>query len=150
MDGNPRKTKRFVNSFYLLRQFLRHPNQNLQERLRQGSLLALSQETQDIYLAKMLVFEMSFPEFYRHLQFYPGDWAYLEKDVIQQDDGQRAREALEKQEKLALAALWKDASFQIFMRKTSGHSYGNYPPAPNEEIVSLLLRAINLVAETSE
>lgn len=147
MGGNPRRTKRFVNSLYLSQRFLDHPNQILQRRLQQGSLLALSEETQNIYLAKILVFEMSFIDFYQHLHFYPGDWAYLEKNVIQQDDGQKRQEALEKKEKLV--EFWKNASFQNFMRKTSGRSYGNYPSAPGEEIVLLLLQAINLVTETS-
>lgn len=145
MGGNPRKTKRFINSFYLLQRFLHDPDPILQRRFREGSIAVLSQETQNFYLAKILVFEMIFPKFYQHLQYEPGDWRYLDEKVIQEDDGQRRQEALEKRGKESLALFWQEASFQSFMRKTSGRSYGY--PAPTEEIVSLLLRATNLVAE---
>lgn len=38
-------------------------------------------------------------------------------------------------------------TFRNFMSKTSGRSSGDYPPAPAEEIVILLLQATNLVTK---
>ena len=148
MEGNPRKTRRFINSFSLAHRFLNSPDQSLQRRIQEGSLMPLSQEAQNIYLAKILVFEMNFPDFYRHLQHNPGDWEYLVEKVIQGDTGKIREDALEKNKKLNF--FWNDSSaFKDFMSKTSGRSYGKYPPAPGEEIVALLLRATNLVTEIS-
>lgn len=148
MEGNPRKTRRFINSFSLAHRFLNHADQDVQQRIQEGSLMPLSPEVQNIYLAKILVFEMNFPDFYRHLQRNPGDWEYLVEKVIQGDTGEEREKALEKNKSLNL--FWNDLpAFKEFMGKTSGRSYGKYPPAPGEEVVSLLLRATNLVTEIS-
>lgn len=147
MEGNPRKTRRFINSFSLAHRFLNRPDQSLQQRIQAGSLTPLSQEVQNIYLAQILVFEMNFPDFYRHLQHSPGDWQYLERKVVQGHSLEERNEALDVREKLK--AFWNDAAFANFMNKTSGRLLGRYPPAPAEEIVTLLLRATNLVTDTS-
>lgn len=143
MEGNPRKTRRFINSFSLTQRFLNSPDQHLQRRLQEGRLKALPQEAQNMYLAKILVFEMNFPDFYRHLQHNPGDWEYLVEKVIWGETSAKSSDALETREKLKL--FWDDSAFQDFMSRTSGRSFEKYPPAPGEEVVVLLLRATNLV-----
>jgi energy-coupling factor transporter ATP-binding protein EcfA2 len=143
MGSNPRKTRRFVNSFYLSQRFLNHPDQVLQRKMQEGIVPALTPEAQNMYLAKILVFQMSFPDFYQHLQRYPGDWEYLDKYVIQQDDSEKRTDALNKRERLG--RFWKNEDLQTFMRKTSGRSYRG---APVDEIVSQLLQATNLVQAT--
>ncbi len=146
MGGNPRKTKRFVNSFFLSGRFLDHQNKIVMRRLQEGSLTALTREMQNVYLAEILVFQMIFPDFYQHLRSSPADWEYLEKYVIREDYAAKRERALKDRE--SLDPFWKDRDFKNFMSKTSGHAHGNYPSAPREEIVSLLLQAIDLVTDT--
>src|SRR5581483_6682801 len=148
MEGNPRKTRRFINSFYLAQRFLNPPDTSLQRRIQEGSLKVLSLEVQNMYLAQLLAFEMRFPDFYRHLQHNPGDWEYLVQKVIQGDTGKEREEALNRNEKLK--PFWDDSAFKVFMHRTGRYSYGTYAPVPGEEIVSLLLRAINLVSDLSD
>ena len=143
MGGNPRKTRRFVNSFYLLQRFLNHPDQVLQRRMQEGVIPALAPGAQNMFLAKILVFQMSFPDFYLHLQRYSGDWEYLDKYIIQEDDAEKRKLALKDKEELE--RFWKNTDLQTFMRKTSGRSYKG---APGGEVVSLLLQATNLVQTT--
>src|SRR5258708_3667748 len=47
MGGNPRKTRRFVNSFNLLRSFLNQPDQILRRQMQTDTFLALSEEEQN-------------------------------------------------------------------------------------------------------
>jgi len=146
MGGNPRKTKRFANSFYLSGCFLNHPNQDLQEKVQNGSLSRISQERQSFYLAKILAFQMSFPDFYQHLRHHPGDWRYLEEEVILQKDATKREQTLKGTVKLS--EFWADASFRDFMSKTSKSTSQNNPPAPSYDIVEALLDATSLVTET--
>lgn len=135
MRDNPRKTMRFINSFYLLQQFLKHRDQ---KNVQKDGFFSLSQERQDIYLAKLLVFEMSFPEFYQHLLDYPGDWEYLENQILPARDTER-EQRFKFTGKLELGRLWESSiPFQNFMRETR-------TGAPEDKIVRSLLGAINLV-----
>jgi predicted KAP-like P-loop ATPase len=147
MGSNPRKTKRFVNSFYLSQLFLNAPGQNLQEKLQNGSLSHISPERQNFYLAKILVFQMRFPEFYQYLWHHPDEWRYLEEYVILQNDSEKGKEKL--RDKTELTRFWENASFRDFMSKTSKRSFQNYPPAPSSDLVEALLGAISLVTETT-
>ena len=141
MIGNPRKTKRFINCFLLLRHLL--ANQGSRS-LGSGARQSLAPETQDVYLAKLLVFQMTFPDFYAQLQIYPSDWEYLERRVIQVEDAEKRQGSL--QDRPDLEALWQhNPYFQSFMRKTSPRSEYNFPSAPGEEVVSALLQATSLV-----
>ena len=150
MDGNPRKTKRFVNCFNLLQSYLRTPTRN--EILLGKNTPILSEAIQNIYLAKLLVFQMSFPGFYLHLRHHPEDWVYLEKSIIQEDNSDKRRFAL--REKPELETLWREnPNLQIFMRKTAmavSYPHLKYPIAPSDEIVSKLLQDISLIAENPD
>ena len=139
MGGNPRKTRRFVNSFYLLQSFLNQPDQVLQKQMQTDTFLALSPEEQNLHLARMLVFQISFPKFYQQLQLFPGDWAYLNKFVIQANGPDRAGTLKERPE---LEQFWEDKSLTTFISNTSGD---HYKGVPRSEIVEQLLKATNLV-----
>lgn len=141
MGGNPRKTKRFINSFYLLQLFFKYSDSTTQN----STSITLSQEEQDVYLAKLLVFQMSFADFYQHLQLYPDDWQYLEKYLIQmqQRDEEQAQKNLKERERLD--RFWKNPSLEAFIRKTSEDPFTQ---APDGEIVTLLLEKTNLVSDT--
>jgi energy-coupling factor transporter ATP-binding protein EcfA2 len=154
MNGNPRKTKRFVNSFYLLEQILNElgtrslssPQAKTDSRRSVSS--PLTRGTQNIYLAKLLVFQISFPEFYLHLQLHPGDWEYTEQRLIEEDDATAREAALERNP--GLDPFWKNLRLRDFLRNTSRNAELNFPAAPNGQVVSLLLQAISLVLETPD
>ena len=140
MGGNPRKTRRFVNSFNLLRSFLNQPDQVLQKQMQTDTFLALKLEEQNLHLARILVFQISFPKFYQQLQLFPGDWAYLNKFVIQANGPDRAGTLKERPE---LEQFWEDKSLTTFISNTSGDRYKG---VPRSEVVEQLLKATNLVS----
>ncbi len=100
----------------------------------------LDSRTQGIYLAKILVFQMSFPGFYMHLQLYPGNWEYLEKEIIKANTAEDREKALKARPELEL--FWKDPYLQAFMRKTATKTD---PDPPTDRVVSQLLQITNLV-----
>lgn len=142
MGGNPRRTRRFINSFYLLGSFLNQPDKVLQKQMQTDTFLALSREEQNMHLAKILVFQITFPDFYQHLQFSPGDWAYLYKYIIQADAKDRDGTLKDRED---LRQFWENKTLCAFISNTSGDRYGGIPRG---EVVSLLLQATNLVQTT--
>ncbi len=97
-----------------------------------------------MHLARILVFQISFPDFYQHLQLSPGDWAYLNKFIIQEDNAEKRQNELKAREDLK--NFWDNKNLRTFISNTSGHPYGD---VPRGEAVSLLLQATNLVQTTS-
>lgn len=133
MDGNPRKTKRFVNCFGLARAILEY-RKEIGDHLYDGlhtSLEPIDHAVGDIYLAKLLVFQMSFPSFYMRLHRNPSEWEHIERNIS-------ATDAFNKQ----------DPHFYSFIRQTSSGAGIRFPPPPNEQFVISMLQAINLVTET--
>ena len=101
---------------------------------------ALDSGTQNIYLAKLLIFQLSFPDFYLYLQLFPDSWSFLETDILQaKSTEERERSFKDRSE---LKAIWERADLQAFIRNTS--SYAVPPPL---EVVSRLLQVTNLVTE---
>jgi energy-coupling factor transporter ATP-binding protein EcfA2 len=143
MGGNPRKTRRFVNSFSLLRSFLNQPAPDLQKQMKTDTFLALSQTEQNMHLARLLVFQISFPDFYQQLYLSPGDWMYLYKFVIEADAKERDTTLKEREE---LRPFWEDKALRAFISNTSGDRYKG---VPRGEVVELLLQATSLVQTTS-
>ena len=153
MGGNPRKTKRFVNCFYLLRQILNNPNTiaplgNGEKSWGPTVTQTLSEDQQNVHLAKILVFQMNFPDFYLHLQSHPGDWLYMEKELIQADDADKRDQALQRNSQLE--SFWKDDALRTFMRNTQHRANAPYYFPPEASIVEALLQAVSLVTETPE
>jgi len=149
MGGNPRKTKRFVSSFLLLQEFLKHPIPLQPPYESVNPLPALSRETQDIYLAKLLVFQMMFLDFYQYLRLHPNAWESLEKIVVEVQPANREAELGDN--KTALKSFVNDESLTNFMSRTTGdwnRDKLHYPESPKAEIVSLLLQAVNLVSDS--
>jgi ABC-type oligopeptide transport system ATPase subunit len=154
MQGNPRKTRRFVNCFALLQHIMNDPDRHYFRRqaAEQGGMPleveVLSPDVQRVYLAKLLVFQMSFPDFYVHLRHSPHSWQNLERDLVLQDNTDRRRQVL--REEPELAPFWDNAFFKKFMQETAPHQTLSYPEAPDAETVSQLLGAISLVSETDD
>lgn len=144
MGGNPRKTKRFINCFSLLQSYLRP--QTRSEILQGNNIPKFPKTIEDMHLAKLLVFQISFPDFYIHLRRDPGDWAYLEKYVIKEESVEKMKLSL--RDKPDLEAFWDQPGFKTFMKETQASATLNYPPAPEAEVVSAYLQATSLVSET--
>lgn len=153
MGGNPRKTKRFVNCFYLLQQILTDPGtvtplDSNGSPAAAGAGVWLDHDQQNAYLAKILVFQMSFPDFYIHLQRHPGDWQYMEQQLINAPGAAQVEPAL--QAKPELRPFWEDDDLRNFMTNTAFRNTAPFPPSPSKEVVELLLQAVSLVTETPE
>jgi hypothetical protein len=147
MGGNPRKTKRFVSSFLLLQEFLKHPLPLQLSPVSGNPLPTISLETQDIYVAKLLVFQMMFLDFYQHLRQYPDAWENLERLVV--DIQPAKREAELRDNKTAFKLFVNDDNLTNFMSNTTGiWNQLRFPKAPKAEVVSLLLQATNLVSDS--
>ncbi|HYT45740.1 MAG TPA: P-loop NTPase fold protein, partial [Methylomirabilota bacterium] len=115
MEGNPRKTRRFVNCFNLVQSYLRAPTRD--EILSRGDIPILPEKTQNIYLAKLLVFQISFPDFYVHLNDHPEDWEFLETNIIQAANLEQREKSLDKNPELQ-KLLQDHPKLQVFMRRT--------------------------------
>lgn len=136
LDTNPRKTKRFVNSFYLVKEILRQSPTFL------GAFdkTVLSQDMQNFYLAKLLIFQMTFPEFYSHLKLHPDAWMLIEYNT------NALKKGLGVEGDPHLNTFWIDENFRSFMEKTSSN-LSNFQ-SPSAVVVSTLLQAISLVSPT--
>ncbi len=156
MGGNPRKTKRFVNCFYLLQYILKNtdidrPLENRGSREEQGQelddLKSLTHEVQNIYLAKLLILQLSFPDFYRQLQSFPQDWKVVEENLeaFSVEDPKQREDWL--QAKPALAGVHNNTGLKVFMTKTSREYDPRFPPPPDPGIVDSLLQTVSLVTE---
>lgn len=133
---NPRKTKRFVNSFNLSRKILQLQQSENVSPINDSSL---EQATQDFYLAKLLIFQMNFTDFYFHLQQHPDAWRIFENSS--------ARNILEGgkivAEDPALTKFWQNESLKYF---TEINPSNKFPHPPDSEMVLALINAINLVS----
>ena len=148
--GNPRKTKRFVNCFYLLTKILQ--SQPVMESLPLNEIIAMShsnyefsQEDQKFYLAKLLVFQMSFTNFFNYLKIHPDAWHLYLNDLIK-------AEKVEDREKVfnglpSIKQFWENEYLRAFMTNTAEDiSNPSFPFAPSEKRVESLIKAINLVS----
>ncbi|HEY9205406.1 MAG TPA: P-loop NTPase fold protein [Candidatus Methanoperedens sp.] len=137
LDTNPRKTKRFVNCFYLLREIIKGGAYTyIDDDNREYGLDPM---LQDFFLAKLLIFQMSFSNFYSHLKLYPDDWEIYQRQLLYQ-----GLKPSILQQRPDLEEFWNDEQLRRFMDKTSGLS--NPPDPPSAKIVSELLKTIILVS----
>lgn len=137
LDNNPRKTNRFVNCFYLLREILSAPS-GLQIMDADS---VLDKVTQDFYLAKLLVFQMTFPEFYSNLKLHPEYWKVFDDNFDENYDVDPQSMFIEKPD---LRKYWENEYFRIFMQKTK------FEGSPTDKVVSALLQAISLVSPDTD
>ncbi|MCH7879818.1 MAG: hypothetical protein IH914_10955 [candidate division Zixibacteria bacterium] len=147
LRGNPRRTKRFVNSFFLLNQILKSPEVLNAPGGEPQQPLFGTHEEQHYYLAKLLIFQLVFNRFYTHLELNPEAWSDLEDKIIDAD-GKPSNNVINAMPEIQ--KIW-DASelFQLFMTQTTLHSSpGGILPPPDEEVVSSLMKAINLVSRS--
>lgn len=137
LDGNPRRTKRFINCFCLLQQvlsseFLSYHSQDVRE---------LNQDEQNWYLAKLLIIQMVFPDFYSHLRSNCDSWQYIDSKLVKARDLQSQQDAL--QERKFIRLFWENEKFRSFMERTFSELY----TSPDAMVVESMLLAITLVGE---
>lgn len=166
LGGNPRKTKRFVNCAFLLKEILKNnivsndptPLDILtdsdegfargdQSEINNENLvnIAITGQALEFYISKLLIFQMAFAEFYHHLKLYPEDWENFEELLW----GKLKHKTLPKiREKLV--PFWENIEFRNFMEKTSVHVLEGVPGEPGQEIVEPLISAISMVAPDEE
>ena len=151
LGGNPRKTKRFVNSFYMAQQALQRP-----EAL--GDIIPIKGDPWDaglpglennkkqdqlFYLAKVLVIQMSHTDFYDYLLFNPAGWDMYERILLEGE----SQEGLKNKEKIfhddsKFSRLWENRHLRFFMTRTSGTGF---PDPPSELILERTLKFTGIV-----
>lgn len=152
LAANPRKTIRFVNCFYLLRQIVEsraaQPDRHVDRQLREDSMIVHPAD-QLYYLAKLLVLQLSFDKFYSYLEHHPEAWRVFEIEII-------GAPSLEERQKVfkhlpGIEEFWNDQRFRVFMERTSAAQNMDprflSPPPP--AVVSALLRAVNIVGRVT-
>lgn len=139
LEGNPRKTKRFVNSSYLANKIL-DSRQTLELDYQPSTGSELSEEEQRFYLAKLLIFQMSFLDFYQYLKRNPDAWHFYSYRLIQASSLDDRSSVLK--DRPGMEIFWNDDRLRKFMEKTER---GVFPLAPNEKKLEPLIQAINLV-----
>lgn len=146
LGGNPRKAKRFVNSFYMAQQALEReevaeilvPGDS--EKTRDRTETMLQRENQQFYLAKVLVTQMSYTDFYDYLLVNPSGWSmyeeYLSSGILPDDIQKKDSDFVN---------CWNDRHLRLFMQKTQGY---NFPPAPSPTILEHILRFVGIVEKS--
>ena len=144
LNGNPRKTKRFINCFYLAEQILSHQEIDQGDVFgNQEDIPTISQDYQKFYLSNLLIFQMVFQEFYEHLKFHPEDWELIYKQVINADSLEQRNQLLK--EKPELSEMWNNQELKNYLTKIKGN---HFPPPPSASIVESLLNAVTLLSES--
>jgi hypothetical protein len=142
LGGNPRKVKRFVNSFYMAQEAFKR----LEFGGRSGfastddnaeKIEDVPYDIQLFYLAEVLVIQMSYTDFYDYLLMNPWGWGLYED--LRKAPGVGAtgsKESILKQDP-DLAIVWQNRHLRLFMKGMSGEIF---PPPPPLPILEKLLR----------
>jgi len=148
LGSNPRKTKRFINCFYLLRSVLRAPTQttSIFGEVREATA-QLEPSLQEFYLAKLLVLQMQFADFYEFLSLHPEGWQSYELELIKAPEVDELDRFLNKNPNYKV--FWENERLQTFMTSTVDHAQLNIPDPPEANVVKSLMKAMNLVGNSS-
>ena len=147
LNGNPRKTKRFVNCFYLAEQILNHSEIDYSLKNQSGNNLNMTAKEEQFYLAQLLIFQMVFPSFYEHLKYYPRDWEYIYKRVVHAASLEKREEALSEKDRLRV--FWENPDLNSFLDKTKSRKSNQFPSSPSTQVVEALLNAVSLISESN-
>jgi len=144
LGGNPRKTKRFVNSSYLLNQIIKNRDVHDIGEPQIVNNNFIEPQHQQFYLAKLLIFQMVFLEFYMFLKQHPESWFLYGEKLIKAGSLENRNKAIE--ELPTIKIFWDDERLRTFMEKTQGE---NYPPTPKDSEIAPLIQSISLVSGSS-
>jgi hypothetical protein len=149
LGGNPRKAKRFVNSFYLAQEALKRP-EIIGETLvpiQNGDYAddpSNEAEHQLFYLAKILIIQMNFSEFYDYLLYNPNGLKLWEEKYPVLKDGRREEIELASPE---LLVHLENRRLNFFMERSSG---SDFPQPPSSSSLERILRFTGLVERSME
>ncbi|MFH0785162.1 MAG: P-loop NTPase fold protein [Pseudomonadota bacterium] len=141
LGGNPRKTKRFVNSSYLVNQIMHNREFMEIADTQNNNNNYMEPHHQKFYLAKLLIFQMVFLDYYLFLKQHPESWFLYVENLIKADSLEGRKKAFESLP--AIEKYWNDERLRQFMEKTHG---GEFPPTPKETEIYPLIQAISLVS----
>lgn len=102
-------------------------------------------EYQLFYLAKVLVIQMRYTDFYDYLLYNPSGWKNYEKGILAPENDKKRDEILAMDPELA--DFSKDRRLKFFMHRTSGEGF---PPAPSPPSLMRILRFTGLVETSGE
>lgn len=147
--GNPRKVKRFVNAFYLVKKILN-------TRIIQQEFLEITSEKEkrdfinypdnkkEFYLAKILIIQMLFPNFYDYLTYSPDGMEEIEGNLQFMRSPDKLKTILEKFPELKQFFDQKDNKFLRFMVDTFS-STEDFPKNPPVSVIKYLLLVAKFV-----
>ncbi len=139
LNGNPRKAKRFANSFFMARQVA---TRSLMDDADEESGGPEDEQGHTLYyLAKVLVLQLSFPEFYSYLIGHMGSWESYE-ELFQKDQSGRSKYF---DNDAGLRRFYEDDWLRLFMRETQEAQ--GFPPAPSEETLGYILQFAGIVGD---
>lgn len=149
LNGNPRKSKRFINCFYLTQQILDHTEiDNDLRRMNSIDEPKLSRAEEKFYLAQLLIFQMSFPSFYEHLKLYPEDLRLIYKYMVNASSEDIKNFLSDRKE---LKEFWEDTELRLFLAKTESKPTENdFPDPPRSKVVEALLNAVSLISDSNK
>ncbi|UCF04392.1 MAG: hypothetical protein JSV33_10655 [bacterium] len=142
LGGNPRHTKRFVNCYYLLNQVINESSSEMTEEIDKiRQIEHIPQEHYSFYMAKLLIIQMKYQEFYTKLKLDSAAWADYEVHVLPPEGRD---EFLSKRKDLV--PFWEDEYLRSFMIRTSNAINSKFPPKPSAIVVGSLIKMISLVS----
>jgi hypothetical protein len=143
LGGNPRKTKRFVNSSYLANQILHNRDFVDINFQTDHDLRYISEEIQRFYISKLLIFQMAFLNFYLFLKNHLDAWEIYSTKLLKANTLEIREKEIEKFP--AIREFWNDDRLRHFMEKTETDMF---PEAPSSPELEPIIQAINLVSNS--
>lgn len=146
LGGNPRKTKRFVNIYRIILNLLKPSS--IEGRNSEGLIdFELNEEDQNFYLAKLLILQILFPDFYGYLKVSPNKLSYLERILT---DSELKKEEMEKiEEDSKIIDFLKMSNLTNFLINSSSKKNKKFPVPATEVIVRNLINTFGLFIDDS-
>lgn len=143
LGGNPRKTKRFINSFHLANAILKSRTSAHAEH-EIGGIELISPAQQKFYVAKLLILQMAFSQFYDHIKENLNDWDTFSTKIVRAVTDTQRKTNLDKSPRLK--TFWsEDLRLRAFMDKTEQEPF---PQPPKANQLAPLIQAISIVSES--
>jgi phosphopantetheinyl transferase (holo-ACP synthase) len=143
LGGNPRKAKRFVNSFYLVQKAL-------ESRINVGQPLVddsdkfddIPYEDKLFYLAKILIIQMIFPDFYDYLVYNSEGWELFEK-ILNKEDSTKVENIFK--EYPEIKKFSENKNLKKFMYDTCCHINDVVPQTPSPTTIERIIQLTGIV-----
>ena len=135
LSGNPRNTKRFMNSFSFIITIM-----NTNDKALSNSEMVI--EERNFYIALLLIIRISYPEFYNYI-LRNNDSIKVIYDLINTSNNKRLTVLLERDTELN--NIWSIPKIHQFILDSCPTQDNNFPSPPNQMIVKELIDNINLV-----